>query len=123
VNKTILIVDDSLTTRLMTRILITKSTSYQVVEAKNGTEALEVVTKQIPDLIVMDIIMPGMDGLEVCWRLRQDRKTKEIPIVLLTSERGEAAVQSGFANGCTAYLNKPVEERKLLDTLRTYLEN
>jgi CheY-like chemotaxis protein len=120
--KKILLVDDSLTTRLMNRILITKRTDYVVVDAPNGVDALKKVAADQPDLIVMDVMMPGMDGFEVCFRLRQDKKTSSIPIVLLTSKTGEENVKNGFANGCTAYLNKPVVEKELLETLRTYLE-
>jgi CheY-like chemotaxis protein len=121
--KKILIVDDSLSTRLTTRILIKKRTDYQVEEASNGPDALQMVAANRPDLIVMDIMMPGMDGLEVCWKLRQDKTTSSIPVILLTSKTGEEAARAGFAKGCKAYLNKPLVEKELLDTLQTYLEN
>jgi CheY-like chemotaxis protein len=66
-------------------------------------------------------MMPGLDGLEVCRRMRKDAATSRIPIVLLTFRVGEESVAEGFASGCTAYLKKPVEIDELVDTLRQHL--
>jgi CheY-like chemotaxis protein len=119
--KKILIVDDSLTSRTINRILITKRAGYEVVSAQNGKEALKLVGLENPDLILMDVMMPGMDGLEVCRHLRKQEKTAAIPIVLLTFQIGDESVRDGFESGCTAYLKKPVEEAELLSTLHRYL--
>jgi CheY-like chemotaxis protein len=69
----------------------------------------------------MDVMMPGMDGLEVCRRMRKQEATARIPIVLLTFRVGEGSVSEGFASGCTAYLKKPIEVDELVDTLRRHL--
>ena len=119
--KKILIVDDSLTSRTINRILITKRAGYEVVSAQNGKEALKLVGSENPDLILMDVMMPGMDGLEVCRHLRKQEKTAAIPIVLLTFQIGDESVRDGFESGCTAYLKKPVQEAELLNTLHRYL--
>ena len=118
--KKILIVDDSLTSRTLNRIL-TKRAGYEVVSAQNGKEALKLVGSETPDLILMDVMMPGMDGLEVCRLLRKQEKTAAIPIVLLTFQVGDESVRDGYESGCTAYLKKPVEEAELLGTLQRYL--
>ena len=120
--KKILIVDDSLTSRTINRILITKRAGYEVVSAQNGKEALKLVGSENPDLILMDVMMPGMDGLEVCRHLRKQEKTAAIPIVLLTFQIGDESIRDGFESGCTAYLKKPVQESELLSTLHRYLE-
>jgi CheY-like chemotaxis protein len=119
--KKILIVDDSLTSRTINRILITKRAGYEVVSAQNGKEALKLVGSENPDLILMDVMMPGMDGLEVCRHLRKQEKTAAIPIVLLTFQIGDESIRDGFESGCTAYLKKPVQETELLNTLHRYL--
>jgi two-component system, OmpR family, alkaline phosphatase synthesis response regulator PhoP len=119
--KKILLVEDSDTTRLTHRIMITKRTGYNVVSVANGVEALRMVALENPDLILMDVVMPGMDGLEVCRRLRKDAATAEVPIVLLTFRVGEESVAEGYANGCTAYLKKPISVDELVNVLRQHL--
>ena len=119
--KKVLLVDDSATSRLMHRIMVAKNTDYTVVCAQDGNQALELAHSEKPDLILMDIVMPGTNGLEVCRRLRERKETSLVPIVMLTFRTGEESVQKGFASGCTAYLTKPVQETELLTTLRRYL--
>jgi CheY-like chemotaxis protein len=120
-SKKILLVEDSETTRLTNRIMIAKRTGYAVVSVANGVEALKLATTEKPDLVLMDVMMPGMDGLEVCRRMREQEATAKIPIVLLTFRVGEESVSDGFASGCTAYLKKPITIDKLVDTLRQHL--
>ena len=119
--KKILLVDDSITTRLTNRTIIARRTTHDVVCAANGSEALKLVASEKPDLILMDVMMPGMDGLEVCRRLRKEHSTATLPIVLLTFRVDDGSVTQGFDSGCTAYLKKPLVETQLLDTLRQYL--
>jgi two-component system alkaline phosphatase synthesis response regulator PhoP len=119
--KKILLVEDSDTTRLSHRIMITRRTNYDVITVANGAEALKFAATQRPDLVLMDVMMPGMDGLEVCRRLRKQASTAKVPIVLLTFRVGDESVSEGFASGCTAYLKKPVEMNELVDTLRQHL--
>jgi CheY-like chemotaxis protein len=120
-SKTILLVEDSDTTRLSHRVMITRRTNYEVVTVANGTEALKFAAAQKPDLVLMDVMMPGMDGLEVCRRLRNQKETAKVPIVLLTFRVGEESISEGFASGCTAYLKKPIEPDELVNTLRQHL--
>jgi len=119
--KKILLVDDSITTRMTNRTIISHKSPYHVVCASSGTEALEMVAVEKPDLVLMDVMMPGLDGLEVCRRLRREFTAASLPIVLLTFRVDEASVSEGYGSGCTAYLKKPVGEGQLLETLKQYL--
>jgi CheY-like chemotaxis protein len=120
-SKKILMVDDSATSLLMNRIVIAKKTPHQVVTADNGPEGLRLADSERPDLILLDVMMPGMDGLEVCRKLRSQTGTARIPVVLLTYRSGDDIVRRGFESGCTAYLNKPLQDAQLLDTITKYL--
>src|SRR5437667_6301044 len=119
--KKVLLVDDSATTRLMNRSIVSKNTNYTVICALDGNQALKLADSERPDLILMDVMMPGMNGLEVCERLRRQKATAAVPIVLLTFRTGDDSVQEGFASGCTEYLKKPVQETELLEALHKYL--
>ena len=119
--KKILLVDDSATSLAMNRIVITKKTPHEVLTAENGPEGLKLASSSRPDLILLDVMMPGMDGLEVCQKLRSNHATSRIPIVLLTYRSGDDIVKRGFESGCTAYLNKPLEDAKLLQAISQYL--
>ena len=120
-SKKILLVDDSATSRLMHRILISQNTGYEVICATDGTEALRVMERETPDLILMDVMMPSMDGLEVCRRIRQNERTRGVPVIFLTFRIDPTSVKLGFESGCNEYLKKPVEESQLLHVLGTYL--
>jgi CheY-like chemotaxis protein len=119
--KKILLVDDSATSRLMYRMLISRKTPYEVICATDGTEALRVMERETPDLILMDVMMPSMDGLEVCRRIRQNERTRGVPVIFLTFRIDPTSVKLGFESGCNEYLKKPVEEGQLLHVLGTYL--
>jgi len=119
--KKILLVDDSATSLAMNRIVITKKTPHEVLTAENGPDGLKLASSSRPDLILLDVMMPGMDGLEVCKKLRSNYITSRIPIVLLTYRSGDDIVKRGFESGCTAYLNKPLEDAKLLQTISQYV--
>jgi CheY-like chemotaxis protein len=120
-SKKILLVDDSATSRLMHRILISQNTGYEVICAKDGAEALQVIARESPDLILMDVMMPLIDGLEVCRRIRQNERTRGVPVILLTFRTDPDSVKLGFESGCNEYLKKPVEESQLLHVLSSYL--
>jgi CheY-like chemotaxis protein len=122
VSKTVLLVDDSSTTRVAHRIAISKGTNYNVVCASNGVEALEKAVSEKPDLVLMDVMMPGMDGLQVCRALRKNSATRQIPIILLSFRSEEQSVRDGYESGCTDYLMKPVQDRELITVLNKYLE-
>lgn len=119
--KKVLLVDDSATSLVMNRVVITRKTPHEVLTAENGPDGLRLAALNKPDLILLDVMMPGMDGLEVCRNLRTKTETAKIPIILLTYRSGDDIVKRGFESGCTAYLNKPIEDAKLLETVTSYL--
>jgi CheY-like chemotaxis protein len=119
--KKILLVDDSCTARLVNRMVFSQKTNYVLVSAVDGKEAVERAREEKPDLILMDIVMPRMTGLEACRVLKKDKETEKIPVILLTTRGEEKYVQEGYASGCSDYLTKPVNDAELLDLLKAYL--
>jgi CheY-like chemotaxis protein len=119
--KKILLVDDSKTALMMERAILEKRTKYQCVTAMDGLEAIAKANDERPDLVLMDVVMPRMNGFEACKRMRQQDATREIPIVLLTTRGEEAYMEAGFESGCDDYLTKPVNGDELLRLLQSYL--
>lgn len=118
--KKILIVDDSSTVLLMETMILSKG-SYDVVTARDGQEGLEKAQAERPDLILMDVIMPRMDGFEACRRLREVEATRGIPVIMV-STRGELkSVESGYESGCSDYVTKPINGLELLSKVRSFL--
>ncbi len=105
---------------MMCRTILSKR-AYDVVTARDGREAIDKALQERPDLILMDVVMPNMDGFQACMRLRTMETTRSIPIFLLTT-RGEAeSVAQGFASGCNAYISKPLNGPELLAKIKSYL--
>ena len=119
--KKILLVDDSCTARLVNRMIFSQKSNYTLISAVDGKEAVERAREEKPDLILMDIVMPRMTGLEACRALKKDQVTSKIPVILLTTRGEEQYVQEGYASGCSDYLTKPVNDVELLDLLKAYL--
>jgi CheY-like chemotaxis protein len=119
--KKILLLDDSKTALMMERAILEKRTKYQCVTAMDGLEAIAKANDERPDLVLMDVVMPRMNGFEACKRMRQQDATREIPIVLLTTRGEEAYMEAGFESGCNDYLTKPVNGDELLRLLQSYL--
>ena len=94
---------------------------YQVVTAFDGTDALKKVTSDKPDLIVLDVMMPKMDGFEVLKRLQANPETREIPIIMLTAKAQDADVFRGWASGVSAYLTKPFNPLELITFVKRIL--
>jgi CheY-like chemotaxis protein len=117
----ILIVDDSSTTLLMEEMLLKKYTNFDVVQARNGQEAVETALAEQPDLILMDVIMPKMDGFAACREMRRQDKLRDVPIILVTSRGEPQNVETGFESGCSDYLTKPIESQELLQMVNGYL--
>jgi len=118
--KKILLVDDSSTVLLMERMILQKS-QYDVVTAKDGQEGVERALSEKPDLILMDVVMPRMDGLEACRRLREQEDTRSIPVIMVTTRDELQGLESGYASGCTDYVTKPINGLELLAKVRSCL--
>ncbi len=119
--KTILLVDDSATARMNSRMIFGNMKEYEFISACDGKEGVELAIQQKPDLILMDVEMPRMTGIEACRALRENAETRNIPIVLLTMRGEDSVVKMGFDSGCTEYMLKPVKEEKLIAILEKYL--
>lgn len=118
--KKILIVDDTeLIVRIITDILV--PAGYDVISANSGEECLEMVRKEKPDLVLLDIIMYGMDGLEVCKALRADESNNLMPIIILTAEDDEEQKLQGLELGADDYIKKPFNPRELIARVRNTL--
>jgi CheY-like chemotaxis protein len=119
--KKILLVDDSSTSRMTTRMLLAGHESYVLSSACDGAEGVEKAVAEVPNLILMDIEMPRMNGIEACKLLKQNAATRDIPVVLLTMRGEDPFVRQGYASGCSDFLIKPVNEQKLATIIKKYL--
>jgi CheY-like chemotaxis protein len=120
-SKKILLVDDSPTSRLKSRMILGERSNYELISASDGKEGLAMALAEKPDLILMDVVMPRMSGLEACRALKEERTTKQIPVILLTTRNEQAMVEDAYQSGCSDFLTKPVDEQKLMAVLKTYL--
>jgi two-component system alkaline phosphatase synthesis response regulator PhoP/two-component system response regulator VicR len=111
--KKILVVDDERHIVRLVEVNLTKA-GYQVVTAYDGVEALEQVEKEKPDMVVLDVMMPRMDGFEVLKKLQADPGTAEIPVIMLTAKAQDADIFRGWSSGVSSYLTKPFNPRELL---------
>jgi DNA-binding response OmpR family regulator len=118
--KTILVVDDDDDIRGLLRATIERAT-HQVLEAADGEEALSLIGRAPPDLILLDVNMPGVDGPEVCRQLKADAATVAIKILMLTAATQTADRQRGLEAGADGYITKPFSPRSLLDQLGAQL--
>jgi two-component system phosphate regulon response regulator PhoB len=120
--KKILIADDEPNIRLLVQTTLEDS-DRQMIEACNGTEVLELARKHVPDLIILDWLMPGLHGIDVAARLRSERKTAHIPIIMLTCKSQPADMQQGREAGVSTYLVKPFSPMELLERVQEALSS
>jgi CheY-like chemotaxis protein len=118
--RTILVVDDDDDVRGLLRATIERGV-HRVVTADDGEEALRLVERAAPDLVLLDVNMPGLDGPEVCRRLKADPATRAIPVLMLTAATQAADRQRGLDAGADGYITKPFSPRALLDWLGAHL--
>jgi two-component system cell cycle response regulator DivK len=119
-SKRILVVEDQEDNCQIIRDMLA-ATAYEVMEAESGEQALAAVAKQRPDLILMDIQLPGIDGYEVTRRIKADPASRSIPIFAVTSYALSGEEQKARAAGCDEYVPKPYSPRQLLAKIRQYL--
>ena len=117
---TVLVVEDSVAQRQMITDLL-RGSGLTVTVASDGIEALEKIQGQRPDLIVLDIVMPRMNGYEVCRRLKADPKTQHVPIVMCSSKGEEFDRYWGMKQGADAYIAKPFQPTELVGTVKQLL--
>ena len=117
---TILIVDDEEDIRELVELNLTQE-GYGVLSCETGEQALELAGSKLPDLIILDLMLPGIDGLEVCKKLKSNIKTEDIPIVMLTAKGEEADIVTGLELGADDYVTKPFRGKVLVARVRRIL--
>ena len=116
----VLIIDDSGTSLMMAKMVLSQE-AYDIVTAKDGAEGVAKAVSHRPDLILLDVVMPRMDGFAACRELRARQETRETPILMVTTRGEEANVEQGYAAGCTDYICKPFNPMELLAKVKGYL--
>ena len=117
----VLIVDDESMTRDLLRLMLERA-GFDILEAEDGLKALLMVAEKAPDVLLLDVMMPNMDGLTVCEKLRAQAETAVLPIILLSARANPESIQEGMKAGATRYLGKPVSREELVNTIREVLE-
>ncbi len=116
-NPVVMVVDDSVTVRKVTSRLLERE-GYDVITAKDGVDAMMTLQDQVPDIMLLDIEMPRMDGFEVAKNVRSSSDLQQLPIIMITSRTGEKHRQRGLESGANLYMGKPYQEEKLLESIQ-----
>jgi len=118
----ILIVEDNpLNMELATDILV--AAGHTVLQAEDGSTAIALVKSEKPALVLMDVSLPGMDGLQTTAVLKRDPQTKDIPVIALTAHAMKGDRESALAAGCDDYLTKPIDAKLLFETIRRFIDS
>lgn len=116
----VLVVDDEPNIIMSLDFLIRKE-GYQLFIARNGKEALEIAQTEKPDLVVLDIMMPDIDGYEVCKRIKSDENLKHTKVIFLSAKSRESDIQKGLNQGGDLYVTKPFSTRNLMKEIKIFL--
>lgn len=116
----VLVVDDEPMTRTLLQLMLAPA-DCEVIEADDGLDALEKIEESLPDLLILDVMMPRMDGISLCRYLRQKARTAVLPIIMLSAKTSQEAIQEGLLAGADRYLTKPVSRRDLLANVEELL--
>jgi DNA-binding response OmpR family regulator len=120
--KRILVVDDDENILNMEKTIL-EQRGFEVTGAIGGAEALEVLGQRTFDLVLLDVMMPEVDGFTVCRKIKEDPRLKDLPVIFLTAKGGGEALAEGFESGAVMYINKPFTANKLLTIVNTMLES
>ncbi len=119
--KKILVVDDDENILNLERTILEQK-GFEVTTCGGGAEALEILAERVFDLVLLDVMMPEVDGFTVCRKIKDDPRLKDIPVIFLTAKGGGDALAEGFESGAVMYINKPFTANKLLTIVNTMLE-
>jgi DNA-binding response OmpR family regulator len=120
--KRILVVDDDENILNLEKTIL-EQRGFEVTGAVGGAEALAVLGEQTFDLVLLDVMMPEVDGFTVCRKIKEDPRLKDLPVIFLTAKGGGEALAEGFESGAVMYINKPFTANKLLTIVNTMLES
>jgi len=118
---TILVVDDNQENLELLQAYL-EDVDCKTVSARDGPDALEIIAKEPPDLILLDVMMPKMSGFEVCKRIKKDPKTSDIPVIMVTALNEFGDIERGIDSGTDDFLSKPVNKLELLTRVKTMLK-
>ena len=118
--KKILLADDSTTALMMEQAILAKG-AYDVVVARDGRAAVQLAVDEAPDLIILDVMMPRMDGFEACRELRRLEATRTTPIIMVTTRGEPQNIETGYEAGCSDYVTKPINGPELVSKVRDLL--
>jgi DNA-binding response OmpR family regulator len=116
----ILVVEDEESLLKLESILFT-SKGYDVTGARDGREALDSIAQSRPDLVVLDVMLPVLDGFEVCRAIKENSETRSIPVVMLTAKKSSADLERGRVAGADAYITKPFKSVRVLEVIEGLL--
>jgi DNA-binding response OmpR family regulator len=116
----ILLVDDSETV-LQTEQMILEKSSYELIMARDGEEGVAKALETKPDLILMDVVMPKMNGFEAVRHIRENEQTRAVPIVMVTSKAEAESMETGYESGCSDYIIKPIDSVELVVKVKSLL--
>ena len=119
--KRILVVDDDENILSLERTILEQK-GFDVTSAGGGVEALKLLAEKTFDLVLLDVMMPEVDGFTVCRKIKEDPRLKDVPVIFLTAKGGGEALAEGFESGAIMYINKPFTANKLLTIVNTMLE-
>jgi DNA-binding response OmpR family regulator len=119
-SRKILLVDDSETVLQMEQMILSKS-SYELILARDGEEGVAKALTTQPDLILMDVVMPKMNGFEAVKQLRENAQTRSVPIVMVTSKTEAESMETGYQTGCSDYIIKPIDHLELVTKVKNLL--
>ncbi len=117
----VLIADDEQDTREILEVLLTEA-GYNVISAYDGVDTMDKINNQHPDLVILDIMMPLIDGLEVCRRIKGEQSTRDIKVIMLSAADEKGFIQSAEKSGADDYMVKPFESRELLSKVARFYQ-
>jgi putative two-component system response regulator len=120
--KRILVVDDDEHIRNLEKNILEQK-GFEVTAAGSGNDALKLLQADSYDLVLLDVMMPEVDGFAVCRKIKEDPRLKDLPVIFLTAKGGGEALAEGFESGAIMYINKPFTANKLLTIVNTMLES
>ncbi len=119
-NQTVLVVDDEPMARALLRLMLVRA-GFNVMEAEDGFDALEKVRINRPDIVLLDVMMPGMDGFTVCETIREEAETADLPVIMFSAKTDLNSINQGLRAGADVYLTKPISPEELTRHVREVL--
>jgi CheY-like chemotaxis protein len=117
----VLVVEDDRSIQMVLELVLGRMAKCEVIVASDGREGLKKIQEQKPDVVLLDLMMPGMDGFEVCQRAKADEATRRIPVIFLTAQPQPASVARAMALGAAGYIVKPFDPIKIIDQINEAL--